>query len=327
MKKIYIIVIIAAFVSTSFAQRIASGSVKIENSGVFTSKTPNDTLVPASVATGTPTLYNAQGGGYVCGPNSYGDVAKVQEFKTTTSYNVEGMVVWIGAKKQTGTAGTVKFQIWDFDGTGTGTGGTVPAPNTVLGTVSRTFDLVDTGLSMGTGLNFIMFSTPVSVSSDYGIGLEFSSLGNDTLGIVSTTDLDAGATELTWDKWSDGSWHSFLETGNWSLDFDMFIFAIVDTTVGSINDNYFINGIKLSQNQPNPVNNTTLVQYEIENNANVSLEIYDVTGRMILNVDEGYQLSGIHNIQIDADKLSGGTYYYSLKAGNNRLTKSMTISK
>ena len=89
----------------------------------------------------------------------------------------------------------------------------------------------------------------------------------------------------------------------------------------------FINGVKLCQNQPNPVAGNTLIQYEIQNNASVSLEIYDITGRLALSYNEGNQIAGKHNIFIDAGKLNMGTYFYTLKVDNTRLTKKMVVTQ
>lgn len=319
MKKFYLLTVLVAFVSFTFAQRTAMIEKKYQKLEV--SKTPTDTLIPASFATGSPTLYKAAGGGYVVGTNSYGDLAKAQQFLVTSAYNVEGAVVWFGAKEQIGTAGPISIKCYKNDGAGTaGSGAVTTAPGTVLGTIASSVDLIDT-----TAFNFYNFTTPINVTADYSIGVDFSTVGDDTLGIVSTTDGDGGGAELNWEKWSDGTWYTMVAA--WPLDFDFAIFAIVDMNAGGVNDNYFIDGIKLSQNQPNPASNSTLVQYEIQNSGSVTLEVYDMTGRLVLSYDEGKQLAGKHNILVDSDKLTAGSYYYSLKADSHRLTKKMVVAQ
>lgn len=325
MKKFYILTLLVVFAVASFAQKTAIPGTKLTN--VEFTKTPTDTLVPASCLTGSPTLYSSSGGGYVCGPNGYGDVAKAQAFINGSSINVEGTLFWCGAKELVGGTGTVAVNCYDMTGSATTTGGTGAGPGTILGTYTLNMTDLDTGLSAVDGFNAITFAAPIAVTADFAIGVDFTNIGTDTLGIVSTTDLDAGGSELTFDKWSDATWHSFLESGNWGLDLDMYIWAVVDMSGANINDNYYFDGIKLSQNQPNPANNSTLVQYEIQNAGNVTLEIYDITGRQVVFMDEGKQAAGQHNIWIDSEKLNDGTYYYSLKADNHRLTKKMIITK
>lgn len=320
------------FAVASFAQKTAIPGKKLNN--VEFTKTPTDTLVPVGNL-GTPTLYSSQGGGYVCGPNGYGDLAKVQAFINVSNINVEGALVWIGAKEQVGTAGTVAVNCYDMTGSATLSTGTGAGPGTILGTVALPMSDIDTGLSAVEGFNAITFSSPINVTADFAIGLDFASIGDDTLGIVSSTDAvadgapdgDPAGAELTFDKWSDATWYSFLTTSNWSLDIDLFLWAVIDANGAGVGSEYFFDGIKLSQNQPNPANGMTMIQYELQNAGGVTLEVYDITGRLVVNVDEGKQNAGLHSILIDSDQLQEGAYYYSLKADNHRLTKKMVITK
>ncbi|MFA4851090.1 MAG: T9SS type A sorting domain-containing protein [Bacteroidales bacterium] len=154
------------------------------------------------------------------------------------------------------------------------------------------------------------------------VSLTVDIANNDTIGIGADGDFigDAsigGAAYLN----NAGTWGWYYVSGT------VPIVGLVTKTGTGVNDNYFVNGIKLFQNQPNPATNATLIQYEIQNNASVSLEIYDVTGRLVLSYDEGKQIAGKHNILVDSDKLNRGTYYYSLKADNHRLTKKMIITQ
>jgi hypothetical protein len=325
MKKIYLVTILVAFVSFAFAQKTTTGSANMQKPVFSTVKTPTDTIMPGSCVTGSPSLYNAQGGGYVCGNNGYGDLAKAQAFIVTETTIVEGCMFWIGAKEQIGTAGTVNVNLYNMNGTGTTAAGSGPCPGTILATVPLAMDVIDTGLMMVNGLNFVTFPTPTPVGIEFAIGLDFAAIGNDTIGIVSTTDGDAAQIEQTWEKWSTAAWHSLLEA--WPLDFDMYIFAILDNSSAGIESNNYFDGIKLSQNQPNPAVATTLIQYAIENSGNVSLEIYDVTGRLVLTLNQGQQSAGTHSILVDSEQLSKGTYYYSLKADKHRLTKKMVITQ
>ncbi len=333
MKKIYLVAIFIAIVSFSFAQRSersVSNSIKMNKAGISNAKTPTDTLIPASCLTGAPVLYGASGGGYVSGNNSYGDLAKVQAFVNTSSIVVDGCLFWIGAKEIVGTPGTVAVNLYNMNGTGTTNVGTgQPCPGTILATVPKTMDVIDTGLSITNGLNAVNFTSPVIVPADFAIGIDFANIGNDTIGIVSTTDGNAGGTEFSWEKWSDGTWNSLLlpnASNGWGLDLDFYIFAVVDMSSANVNDSYFFDGIKLSCN-PNPFISNSLIQYEIQNNGKVSMEIYDITGKLVATYNEGNQVAGKHNIVINSDKLQAGSYFYSLKCDSHRLTKKMIVTQ
>ncbi len=83
----------------------------------------------------------------------------------------------------------------------------------------------------------------------------------------------------------------------------------------------------LSQNYPNPFNPSTQINYSLVNSGQVSLRIYDITGRLITTLVDGTQTSGIHAIQFDASNLSSGVYFYRLESESGVLTKKMTLIK
>lgn len=102
---------------------------------------------------------------------------------------------------------------------------------------------------------------------------------------------------------------------------DMFIYnmdnlyVIEDGTGIGINE--FENGVKVSQNSPNPCSTISAISYVLENNANVSVNIYDVTGKKVAEQVEGNQTAGAHVAKVNVENLSAGVYYYSMTVGAN----------
>ena len=71
---------------------------------------------------------------------------------------------------------------------------------------------------------------------------------------------------------------------------------------------------ELFQNFPNPFNPSTEIVFSIQEDANVQIIIYDITGKEIQKlVNESYQ-SGRYNVKWNATGLSSGTYFYSISA-------------
>jgi hypothetical protein len=82
---------------------------------------------------------------------------------------------------------------------------------------------------------------------------------------------------------------------------------------------------RLHQNQPNPFNNKSVIRYDLEEAANVTLEVYSVTGQRVMSFNEGQKATGSHSITIDGASLPAGLYYYSLTAGDVKATKKMIV--
>ena len=321
MKKIYTTVF-AVLIATAgvFAQKQHSGTIDIDRPEVnemITSRVVNDTLWPGDFGTGTPTLYGSSNGGFVCGNNGYGDLGKGQEFAISNSMMLEGVMLFFGAKTDAG--GSMTVEALDMDGTtGTTSAGTgdQPCPGTSL--ASETLSVADADTAGFTVVNF----TPVSVSSNFYVGIEMSGFNGDTVGLISSTADDTQG-EKTWEKWSDGTWYTMGPA--WGLNFDLAIWALVDNPdAASIEDQSYFNGIKAFV-QPNPVNEVANIVLEFAQRSDVMIDIVSANGQRVYSDQLGDFAQGRHNIQIPVSELAPGLYYYSVAANGQRLTQKMMV--
>jgi flagellar hook assembly protein FlgD len=83
----------------------------------------------------------------------------------------------------------------------------------------------------------------------------------------------------------------------------------------------------LEQNYPNPFNPSTNIRYQIKNNTNVILKIYDISGKEIITLVNEKQNSGTYEVTFDGSELSSGVYYYKLTTGDFSVTKKMILIK
>jgi hypothetical protein len=91
---------------------------------------------------------------------------------------------------------------------------------------------------------------------------------------------------------------------------------------GSIPANY-----DLTQNYPNPFNPTTNLRFSLPKAGNTSLKVYNILGKEVMVMFDGYMDAGIYNATLDASSLSSGVYFYTLKSGNYTETKKMNVIK
>ena len=86
-----------------------------------------------------------------------------------------------------------------------------------------------------------------------------------------------------------------------------------------------LTGVQLLQNVPNPFTRQTVINYQLEEPDAVTLEIHDLTGRLLATYGEGVRSAGANSFIINADALTKGIYFYSLKTKRGVITKKMIV--
>ena len=66
---------------------------------------------------------------------------------------------------------------------------------------------------------------------------------------------------------------------------------------------------------PNPVSSQATVSFELKESSNVSYQVFDMTGRMVMNQNLGRLSEGEHQVNINAETLSSGSYILRLSQG------------
>jgi hypothetical protein len=83
----------------------------------------------------------------------------------------------------------------------------------------------------------------------------------------------------------------------------------------------------LAQNYPNPFNARTNIDFELTRGGHVLLSVFDITGAKVATLVNGNFEAGKHQVNWDAENLSSGVYYYTLKANGSDMTRKMTLLK
>jgi hypothetical protein len=84
--------------------------------------------------------------------------------------------------------------------------------------------------------------------------------------------------------------------------------------------------VALLQNYPNPFNPATEIGFELPAATEVSLAVYDLTGRLVAQLISGETLeAGSHTTHFDAAQLASGVYYYRLTAPGFTAVKKMAL--
>jgi hypothetical protein len=83
----------------------------------------------------------------------------------------------------------------------------------------------------------------------------------------------------------------------------------------------------LSQNYPNPFNPTTVISYQLPVASTVTLVVYDLLGREVMNLVDEKESSGSHTARFSGSGLASGVYFYRLTAGDFVQTRKLVLTK
>ena len=107
--------------------------------------------------------------------------------------------------------------------------------------------------------------------------------------------------------------------GEYSIQVDAHITGIEDTDLPT--------EYALSQNYPNPFNPTTTIKFQLKEAGHVNLVIYDHIGREVLSLVDRPMSAGYHSINVGADRLASGIYFYRIRANEFTATRKMLLLK
>ena len=132
---------------------------------------------------------------------------------------------------------------------------------------------------------------------------------------------------------NDGYGDLVLSSASFAADKPQLFMIEHDGTLETDYNNYTIpNHVSISQNFPNPFNPETQFSYTLKESGTISLGIYDIMGKLIYTVYDGFQRAGNHNVfwmGLDQNKrpVSSGVYFYRLVTQSNTISKKMVLAK
>jgi CubicO group peptidase (beta-lactamase class C family) len=85
--------------------------------------------------------------------------------------------------------------------------------------------------------------------------------------------------------------------------------------------------IALFQNYPNPFNPSTTLTYDLPQASHISLRVFDLLGREVAILKDGFVGAGSHNVIFDASGLASGLYFARLDAGSFTQIKKVMLLK
>jgi hypothetical protein len=100
---------------------------------------------------------------------------------------------------------------------------------------------------------------------------------------------------------------------------------VIRPLTGISEGDHFPRQFDVSQNYPNPFNAQTTIQYNLQGESDVNLTVYDLLGRHVETLIDGYQNAGPHQVVWNAENSPSGIYFYRLKADDVVETRRMLL--
>lgn len=105
----------------------------------------------------------------------------------------------------------------------------------------------------------------------------------------------------------------------------MYYLEIEKPTVGTKDINVKTKEIQVSAAYPNPFSNVTSLDVTLGKKADVSIEVYSVTGQKVMQQNYGQYPAGMFKINVNAANLNSGLYIVKVKAGQESTTTRISV--
>lgn len=267
--------------------------------------------------TGTPTVFASSGWGYVSGHNDYLDISKAEKYFGVASNSViDGVYISFGVATASNSTNTFPVKVWDNDGAG-------GLPLTVLGTATATY--ADAAADASNLVpTYIDFNPDIAVSGDIYIGIGLTYNAGDTLGILTSSDLDS-TVNTGYEQFSTSDWHAYSETpASWGLTLSHLMFPVIctSTTVNNIDNDIAFSIV------PNPSSGVFSLEINALTNAtdNLTLKIVDMLGKTVISEKLNLVNSNLRK-QFDLNGFSNGVYQIVIESGKKVQVQKLVLNK
>jgi hypothetical protein len=83
----------------------------------------------------------------------------------------------------------------------------------------------------------------------------------------------------------------------------------------------------LHQNYPNPFNPSTTINFDLPQDVNVQITVFNILGQRVAVLVDGVMRAGYHQVVFNANRFASGAYIYEMRAGDKVFKEKMLLLK
>ncbi len=206
----------------------------------------------------------------------------------------------------------------------------------------------DTSQGLPVAVETELYSQVIHVRIPFEYNFNGSVIPIDSAGIVSI----AGApTSITWvsnsatNSWPSDTFGCIIfqgtptigEAGNYTMEVVVNVYAFGTSLAYTLNYDFEVldasfagftitnkTDFQVLQNQPNPFEENTQINYFVPQAGMVAFKVFDVAGNCVIDQQMSAQ-KGKNSFQVNGNKLSSGMYIYELDNGSSIIRKRMIV--
>jgi hypothetical protein len=172
-----------------------------------------------------------------------------------------------------------------------------------------------------TDINF--FSLGMVVDNQVMIWLENGVIDSSEYASTYQHQMLSAPCAVTYDFDSTTEYLYIVDYSSNSIKF----FTRTQTSVWEYEYSISENGFILNNAYPNPFNPTTTIEYGIPERQHVTLQVFDITGRLVSTLVDEFHQAGQYSVKWDASKYSSGIYICRLESSYGTHSRKMLLIK
>ncbi|MCH2224163.1 MAG: T9SS type A sorting domain-containing protein [Crocinitomicaceae bacterium] len=285
------------------AATVASNAVVWGVTQTETDENPTDNDLSGFSIDVTNNIYARDGGVIDGGTFNGGDGFESGNiFDIFTADNIYGIDVTIGTQANAGSF--IQTKLYEIDAAGDFIQVDASAYYTV------------TAADLGSNITLPLLSAsaggyPLNAGSSYLVVVASDGDGGATNDlVVATSGESEPQTTFYWDA-TQSTWFYSTSTPMVRMNFDNTL---------TVEEPSQVYGVNLF---PNPSTDAVNISYNLVNSSEVSIEVVDITGKVITSVNEGTKVEGKHIVSLNTDAFANGIYYVNVTSNNTVVTEKL----